>query len=162
MDVEGCVSAAPEKITGCSQQDVELKVTKVTESLCPFVYYKFIGVSVQQIRHPCFFGTTCAMISPSLSLSLPLSPPSYLFLFIKSSPFVACEHTYIRSYIRRPRNTSILNYRMAQKESVFSLPPYLPPYLSPPPPPPLSLSLPISPPPPSLSLPISPCFHCCN
>ena len=37
VDVEGCVSAAPEKITGCSQQDVELKVTKVTERvvLCP-------------------------------------------------------------------------------------------------------------------------------
>ena len=72
MDVEGCVSAAPEQITGCSQQDVELKVTKVKEKvvLCPFVYYKFIGVSVQQIRHPCFFGTNCAMISPSLSLPI--------------------------------------------------------------------------------------------
>ena len=46
MDVEGCVSAAPEKITGCSQQDVELKVTKVTERvvLCPFVYYKILLV----------------------------------------------------------------------------------------------------------------------
>ena len=105
MDVEGCVSAAPEKITGCSQQDVELKVTKVTERvvLCLFVYYKFIGVSVQQIRHPYFFGITCAMISPSLSLSLslPLSPPPYLFIYflIKSSPFVTCEHTYIYTYI---------------------------------------------------------------
>ena len=29
VDVEGVVSAAPEKITGCSQQDVELQVTKV-------------------------------------------------------------------------------------------------------------------------------------
>ena len=46
MDVEGCVSAAPEKITVCSQQDVELKVTKVTERvvLCPFVYYKILLV----------------------------------------------------------------------------------------------------------------------
>ena len=48
-----------------------------------------------------------------------------LSLFKKSSLFVACEHTYIRTYIRRPRSTnnvSMLNYRMAQIESVsFSL-----------------------------------------
>ena len=31
VDVEGVVSAAPEKITGCTQQDVEVKVTKVSE-----------------------------------------------------------------------------------------------------------------------------------
>ncbi len=30
VDVEGVVSAAPEKITGCTQQDVELQVTKVS------------------------------------------------------------------------------------------------------------------------------------
>lgn len=29
MDVEGVVSAAPEKITGCTQQEVEIQVTKV-------------------------------------------------------------------------------------------------------------------------------------
>lgn len=29
VDLEGIVSAAPEKITGCSQQDVELVVNKV-------------------------------------------------------------------------------------------------------------------------------------
>ena len=31
VDVEGLVSAAPETITGCSQQDVELAVTKVCQ-----------------------------------------------------------------------------------------------------------------------------------
>ena len=30
VDVEGLVSAAPEKITSCSQQDVEIVITKVT------------------------------------------------------------------------------------------------------------------------------------
>ena len=29
VDVEGVVSAAPEKITGCTQQDVEIQVSKV-------------------------------------------------------------------------------------------------------------------------------------
>lgn len=29
VDVVGVVSAAPEKITGCTQQDVEVQVTKV-------------------------------------------------------------------------------------------------------------------------------------
>ena len=29
VDVTGVISAAPEKITGCSQQDVEIQVTKV-------------------------------------------------------------------------------------------------------------------------------------
>ena len=76
----------------------------------------------------------CHDLALSLSLSPSLSPFLSFYLFIKSSPFVACEHTYIR----RPRNTSILNYRMAQKESVFSL--SLSPSLSLPPPPPLSLS----------------------
>lgn len=32
VDVEGVVTAAPEKIKGCSQQDVELHVTKVTKT----------------------------------------------------------------------------------------------------------------------------------
>ena len=31
VDVEAVVAVSPEKITGCSQQDVELKVTKVRE-----------------------------------------------------------------------------------------------------------------------------------
>ena len=84
------------------------------------------------------------------TLSLSLS-------FFKSSPFVACGHTYIRTYMGRPRNTnnvSMLNYRMAQKESLslsvslfLSLPPSLPPSLL------LSLSLPLSP---SLSLSLPP------
>lgn len=30
VDVEGVISAAPEKITGCTQQDVEIQVTKVS------------------------------------------------------------------------------------------------------------------------------------
>jgi len=34
VDVEGVVSAAPEKITGCTQQDVELQVTKVSHLMC--------------------------------------------------------------------------------------------------------------------------------
>ena len=95
MDVEGCVSAAPEKITGCSQQDVELKVTKVTERVlfCPFVYYNIIGVSVQQIRHPCFFGTTCAMISPSPSLSLPI----YFYLLNLLLLFHVSIYTYVHT-----------------------------------------------------------------
>ena len=86
------------------------------------------------------------------TLSLSLS-------FFKSSPFVACEHTYIRTYMGRPRNTnnvSMLNYRMAQKESLslsvslfLSLPPSLPPSLPLAP----SLSLPLSP---SLSLSLPP------
>ncbi len=29
MDMEGVVSDAPEKITGCTQQEVEVQVTKV-------------------------------------------------------------------------------------------------------------------------------------
>ena len=33
MDVEGVVTAAPEKITGCTQQDVEIQVTKVTSQI---------------------------------------------------------------------------------------------------------------------------------
>ena len=31
MDVEGTVTAAPEKITGCTQQDVEVQLSKVRE-----------------------------------------------------------------------------------------------------------------------------------
>jgi len=30
VDIEGVVSVAPEKITGCSQQDVEIQVSKVS------------------------------------------------------------------------------------------------------------------------------------
>ena len=30
VDVTGVISAAPEKITGCTQQDIEIQVTKVS------------------------------------------------------------------------------------------------------------------------------------
>ena len=33
VDVEGKVTAAPEKITGCTQQEVELQVAKVTSEM---------------------------------------------------------------------------------------------------------------------------------
>ena len=33
VDVEGTVSAAPEKITSCSQEDVEIAISKVTNYL---------------------------------------------------------------------------------------------------------------------------------
>lgn len=33
VDIEGVVSTAPEKITGCTQQDVEIQVTKVRNLL---------------------------------------------------------------------------------------------------------------------------------
>ena len=38
VDVEGVITAAPEKITGCSQQDVELHVTKVTYALSVLLF----------------------------------------------------------------------------------------------------------------------------
>ena len=59
VDLEGKVTAAPEKITGCTQQDVELQVCKVMMS-----YY--ITVSVMMSHY--IISTRCSVSArPSLN-----------------------------------------------------------------------------------------------
>ena len=58
VDIEGLVSAAPEKITGCTQQDVEISLTKVsgkelvlTTCTCTIKHNSFFCKAQQSVSH---------------------------------------------------------------------------------------------------------------
>ena len=55
MDVEGVVTGAPEKITGCTQQDVEIHVSKVRHGWnlkvsSYFLNYNYPHVQVTRVK----------------------------------------------------------------------------------------------------------------